>query len=83
MEPDGPTLPVVRIVLRRLQPVVRGGTPNPRCPSAPVTAEVPLRCMPTTSSHGPSGMVGLDAGAERGHGSVVTARLSPVDRRPA
>src|SRR5580693_1500043 len=45
------------------------GTPNPSCPSAPVTAEVPLRCMPTTNSHGPSGMVGP---VRRGGGATIS-----------
>src|SRR5258708_4331368 len=31
------------------------GRPRPRPPSMPVNAEVPLRCMPTTRIHGPSG----------------------------
>ena len=54
VQAEGQALPVLGIALRPLHPVLGDGPGSgPAAPSAPVTAEVPLRCVPTTSTHGP------------------------------
>ena len=63
------------------------GVLNPRAPSAPVTADVPLRCIPTTKSHEPldrSEVVPRKFGLlMAGRVSAGVIELCPAPRRQA
>ncbi len=62
------------------------GVLNPRAPSAPATADVPLRCIPTTKSHEPadrSEVVPARFGLLMGEGSSGRHRVIPGPLAPA